>query len=182
MKKLIVGKNSRVINSLNINSIEYDLISHKEITSVEFSHYDEIFLFSWSHKSIKENEEIIKNLPNNKLVFVSSIAVFSLIACSQWNKYPNWKLKLENFVLNNGGKILRLGIIEGDENNHALQYLPITYFEKIKEYIELSPNKKKSITNLYELQHVNINISYFKKIIFLIYLKLCNIFPKYMIF
>ena len=49
--KLIIGKNSRIVKSLNLKKKFFKIISHTELGQVNFKKYTEIYLFSWAKKN-----------------------------------------------------------------------------------------------------------------------------------
>lgn len=110
MKKLIIGKNSRIVIELRDQLKNFDFISHTEIANVNFLQYETVFVFSWSMDSLKENMTLLSMVPFEKLVFISTIAVASHAIRDQWSAYPRWKLSCENYVLDNGGRVIRIGI------------------------------------------------------------------------
>ena len=108
--KLIIGKNSKIVRSVRENLIDFDFISHEEIGETDLNKYKFIFLFSWSHKSKQDNIDLISSIPFEKMVFISTTAVYSFLIRQQWASYPCNKKICEEVVLNNGGSILRIGV------------------------------------------------------------------------
>ena len=102
MKRLVIGSNSALVRGLG--NFDVPSISHCDIPEVDFSNYDEIFLFSWSKRSLHENVELIEAIPGEKLIFVSTIAVFSIGLKQQWNNYPNWKAACETLTKSRGAR------------------------------------------------------------------------------
>ena len=95
MKSLIIGKNSRIIRSIEKQLADFDLVSHTELDQVDLKVYHKIYLFSWSHNSFSENLSVIKKLNLQKVCFISTIAVLSLLRRPQWASYPNHKAQIE---------------------------------------------------------------------------------------
>ena len=156
MNKIIIGKNSNIVSAL---CGEYTSISHLEISDYDLTCYDEIYLFSWSHKSLSDNLSILSVLPLNRVIFVSTVAVFSLAIKKQWNSYPIWKLHCENLVLDGGGKVVRLGSWESSLNNTYDGFYFSTSKSLLSNYIE-SENKCQ-VTNLTFLQSSNFSSNNF---------------------
>lgn len=132
MKSLIIGKNSKIVKSLEpyLKLVDIDYISHEDIESIESAIYSVIFLFSWDFKDIGSNLRMIKCLPIEKIVFISSMAVRSLEIRPQWAAYPNNKKICEDLVISGGGSVLRIGVIE----NSGLKLngmIPVTRFESL---------------------------------------------------
>jgi hypothetical protein len=122
-KKLIIGSNSKIVNEIKESLINFDFVSHTEVSLVDFSNYDFIFLFSWDHKSIFNNKSLIRKIPTDKLIFISTTAVLSLIVRKQWARYPLDKLEAEKLVFSLGGKVIRIGV--WDESLLAKLYGPV---------------------------------------------------------
>ena len=146
MKRIIIGKNSNLVKSIDT---DHDCISHSEVDGYDFSEYHEIFLFSWSFDSIDDNLLLLNKLPIKKVIFVSSISVFSTILRKQWNKYPNWKSIVENYVLSSGGKVVRLGITNQNHIYKLNDSVPYTSVSSINNYI--NQQSKQDVTNLFNI-------------------------------
>ena len=116
MKTLIIGRNSYLVKNLENSLPNCTIISHVDVIGFDFSKFSKILLFSWSKESLEQNIQLILLVPAEKLVFISSVAVYSTEVRSQWAKYPNWKLKCENLVLERGGRIVRLGMFTEPAN------------------------------------------------------------------
>lgn len=155
MKKCIVGKNSEIIQNIAINLIGFDFYSHKDIYDINFKNYSDIYLFSWSHASQEENLKIIEAIPVEKIVFVSSVAVYSNEIKSQWNKYPKMKLEVENKILNGGGKIVRFGICDKNLLSRHEGFVPFTSSKEIINFLNQKTSSK--ITNLFSLEKGSID-------------------------
>jgi hypothetical protein len=125
-KKLIIGKNSTIVSKIAGSLVNFDFVSHRSIEKLDYSEYQRIFLFSWSHESWAQNLSMLQKIDLRKLVFISTTAVFSLHVRKQWNKYPNWKLAAENMVLKNGGSVLRIGVWDENVLSNSVGYIPIT--------------------------------------------------------
>lgn len=150
-KVLIIGANSKIVKKINIPGAV--VVSHRQVDSILFDEFSEIYLFSWSTSSLEENLEIINKLPFSKLIFISSISVFATFIKKQWNNYPNWKLVCEKHVLNQGGRVVRFGICDVDHLHKLNDLIPFTTTNQIESYIVSS--KKNHITNLFDLLPIN---------------------------
>lgn len=135
--KLIVGKNSRLVRLLKIDNSVFDIISHRELTSVDQKKYDQIYLFSWSGESYEDNMIIISLIEPNKLVFVSTSAVYSQFYKPYKSKYPDWKFRAEKFVLSRGSKIVRFGICDEILLNGHGGHVPFTEISCIESFLSL---------------------------------------------
>lgn len=122
--QLIIGKNSRIIKEIRERLINFDFISHDSVCETNFNIYDRIYLFSWNHNG--DNLDLIRFIPANKLVFISSIAVLSTYFGRQYSRYPNEKFAVEKFVLENFGAVIRIGIWDHSEVNKLYGLVPIT--------------------------------------------------------
>jgi hypothetical protein len=179
---LIIGKNSNLILSIKHRLNDFDFISHQEIHSVNLLKYDTIFLFSWSYTHQADNLDLLSKLPLNKLVFISSTSVFSLMVRKQWGAYPNNKFECENIVLSGGGRILRLGVcntnlkysIYGRYQFTSLLMLVnyLTHYENIIKFNQI-------VVNLYCVENGELNKlkTYVGKLLRLLSLH----FPNYLI-
>ena len=146
-KILIIGANSKIVKNINIPNAT--TISHMEIHSYIFDEFSEIYLFSWSSRSLEENLELINKLPFSKLIFISTIAVFATYLKQQWNNYPNWKKVCEKHVLSHGGRVVRFGICDINHVNKLNDLVPFTTSDLIESYIGSS--NKQVVTNLFNL-------------------------------
>lgn len=126
MKKLIIGKNSKIVREIEADLHDFEILSHGELTHENIKPYDIIYLFSWSHKSLQENIDIINLLDLSKTCFISTSAVFSLLVRPQWANYPNHKATVEKMVLDAGGKVLRIGVWGEEEAKKIGGILPLT--------------------------------------------------------
>ena len=97
-KKLIVGKNSYLIKKLNLKFKNIDIVSHTDLDNINFNIYSVIFVFSYS-KKFKENILFLEKIPLNKVVYISTASVLSLIFRKQPFTYPNIKSKVEDYLL-----------------------------------------------------------------------------------
>ena len=150
MKKCIIGKNSNLIQNVINELSEFDLFSHKDILDINFDNYSYVYLFSWSHSLQKENFKLIEIIPSEKLIFISSVAVYANAIRTQWNKYPRMKLEVEKLVLSKGGSIVRLGVCDENLVLKHTGFIPFTSSKSILEFLNLeSPHK---ITNLFSLR------------------------------
>lgn len=130
---LIIGVNSNIIKSIKNELIGFDFASHEDLfkDEIKFHSYNNIFLFSWSHKSLDDNKKIIKILPSNKIVFISTTAVLSILLRKQWNNYPNWKNAIEKLVLKNRGRVIRIGVWDGNVVKNSIGNMPYTSKEDL---------------------------------------------------
>lgn len=135
-KRLIVGKNSKIVNKIKNNLDNVDLISHNQLSNINFDMYEYIYIFSWSHKSLKDNELIIDQIPKNKIIFISSVVVLSNFKRKQWNAYPVNKRKIEKVVLKNNGTVIRFGIFDDKLYKHNSPVVPYTSFDKLENILK----------------------------------------------
>lgn len=150
--KLIIGKNSKIVKDIKDELIGFDVKSHTEIDAINFDEYETVFLFSWSHANQLENIDLISRIPTEKLVFISTTAVFSTIIRNQWAAYPKNKLECENSIIESGGSILRIGVWD----NKLKKSIYGTYQKTTKELLvnELNNwmNNEQRIANVYCLE------------------------------
>jgi hypothetical protein len=149
--KLIIGKHSRVFQSIAGNVTGVTAISHLEIASVNFDVVSEVYLFSWSNRSLDDNISIIHQLPLNKLIFVSTVAVLSLQNNKRCAQYPKWKKAIEDIVIDGGGRVIRLGVCNLEIVKNYYGYIPVTYPEMLVEYICDSSCNKHQVTTLIKI-------------------------------
>jgi hypothetical protein len=153
MKNLIIGKNSKIVNEIYKDLKNIDLISHVDIDSIEFNKYQNIFLFSWSHKNQQENLDIISKLPLEKTVLISTTAVYSYLVRKQWAAYPQSKSECENIVYSAGGGILRIGVWGLDQQNKIYGPYQLTTKKNLAEKINNWQIPEGRICNLYDLAY-----------------------------
>ena len=179
-KKIIIGK-STTISNLLIKEIPYiQQISHSLSYTFDFSSFDEIYFVGWNNKAPMEVLGLLNWVDLKKVIFFSSISVFSIQLRPQWANYPKFKLSAENLVLQGGGKVIRLGrIIDAS--------LPKPYFSKISpvtpifllvEYM-LSNNKER-IKNLFFLSSSNTGLP--DKLSSLALHRISRVFPSQFLF
>ncbi len=136
-KRLIIGRNSRVVRSLSLDSDQFDLISHESVKKTDFSQYVKIFLFSFPKNisEIPEYSKLIDLIPPEKLIFISTIAVSANQKRKQWNYYPKWKALYEREVLSRGSSVLRLGVFMTDGIQGHFGAVPATTPEHLSQAI-----------------------------------------------
>ena len=96
---LIIGKNSNIIKSIADDLQGHHIVSHREIDRINIAKYQHIFVFSWSHTDLNQNLILLEKLDLKKVIFVSTIAVMSLLKRNQWSRYPVDKAICEKKVL-----------------------------------------------------------------------------------
>ena len=144
---LIIGKNSKIVKSLgNIENFSY--ISHEQVDDCQLSKYDKIFIFSHSPKS-EEYINFLNKLPITKVIFISTTAVLANFFRKQPFLYPKTKEIYEKFILENGGKVVRLGIFDDSWVPLGLRY-PKTTTDQLISFIKQENFKK--VENLYDLK------------------------------
>ena len=161
-KRIIVGKNSKIIRLINSKIKNIDLISHKDISKVNFKAYDYIYLFSWSRNYLSENIKLLNKLPKKKVIFVSSVSVLSLQKRMQWNSYPNNKKIVEDLVLKNAGSVIRLGIFDDLKDKHNSPVIPYTSNAKLLSVLNQKLFKNE-IYDCFELYFTKKNLNFFDK-------------------
>jgi hypothetical protein len=112
-KNLIIGKNSKIVKDIK-HSLDdsFVCVSHRELNNIDFDQFGAIFLFSWDFRRADRNEEVVRRLPLNKTIFISSMAVKAFAIRGQWAAYPRVKRRIEDLVLSSQGSVLRLGLYE----------------------------------------------------------------------
>lgn len=179
--KLIIGKNSKIVESIKDSLVDCRFLSHNDLSlELDYSEFSHIIIFSWSHKSLEDNINLYHRFPSNKVVFISTTAVFSLQKRAQWNKYPNWKNEIENMALANGSKVIRIGVWNKSLIAKMPEFLPYTSAQQLIHLINNIENKNKKIFNCFKIYKGGLNgrLSYF-----LLFLnKISDIFPSKFIF
>ena len=80
MKILLVGKNSSLFRSIPKIPKSWFLVGHNELlNNFAVDPYDIVILFSWAKKNVSDNEKIFQLLKLKKVIFISSIAIYSII-------------------------------------------------------------------------------------------------------
>lgn len=159
MKKCIIGKNSKIVGQISGELEGFDFLSHKTFASASLNQYTHIYLFSWSYISQEENFKILKSIPPEKLIFVSSVAVYANAVKRQWNKYPRMKLEAEKKVIEMGGKVVRLGICNKKLLLRHKGKIPYTDLSLIVRFLNLQSPAQ--VTNLFALESGSIKSSSF---------------------
>jgi hypothetical protein len=155
-KSLIIGKNSFIVKSIYYNlSDNFDFCSHLDISIINYEEYEYVFVFSWPSTNHLFFFSILLKIPISKIVFISTTAVLSNNLKKQWNTYPVYKKYFENYVLEKDGKVLRIGILDNNKNNHAFIF-PYTSFKSIILCLNNFNNFNNSnIINLFEIKNAN---------------------------
>ncbi|MDB4832364.1 hypothetical protein OAH48_01315 [Methylophilaceae bacterium] len=148
IKKLIIGKNSSIVKGMFKNLKNFDYISHQDINKTDLQPYKWIFLFSWSKTSINDNKKIIKKIPKKKLVFISTVAMYSLNLRDQWNKYVVNKNEIEKIVEQNKSYIVRLGIFN---NNKHFGVIPYTSLVSVVNLLNNWSGNEDQVIDLYSI-------------------------------
>jgi len=146
----IVGKNSQIVKSVVSNLENFECFSHTEIKTIDITKFQKIFIFSWSHKFQSHNEKLLEQIPISKVVFISSIAVFSFALRKQWNSYPNNKLKIENDILKSGGSVIRIGVWGEKDLSRCFGMVPFTSKVKLILSIKEALYQDNIVINSYE--------------------------------
>lgn len=123
---IIIGKNSKLYQSIAKKLPNVLAISHKEVSQKKLAGASKIIVFSWSHKNQNDNLTLINSLPLDKTVFISTVAVLSLQGKRQWAAYPNWKFEIEQHVVRCGGMVARLGICDPNMVDKMSGPIPVT--------------------------------------------------------
>lgn len=158
---LIVGKNSSIINEIQHLLKNYEFCSHSKISRYKSSDFDNVIIFSWSNENIDDNYKIIEHFKGSNLVFISSTSIFSLMKRKQWNKYPNWKKEIEDYVIKNNGRAIRIGVWDKENIKGTYGYLPYTSNERLTYELNNINEYKGKIIDCFEI--VEGELSLFKK-------------------
>jgi len=145
--RIVVGKNSRIVREISPLLSPHTAISHTEIGATDFSHVDDVFVFSWDHASLKSSLDMLSRIPGEKTVFVSTVAVWSLQVRAQWNLYPNAKAAAEDFVLGRGGRVIRVGITEDRLLEKLRGTVPYTSAAQLAELIDAWDGTQPSVVD-----------------------------------
>lgn len=152
MKKLIIGKNSRIIKEITSRLVDFDIVSHTDIENINFSKYSMVFLFSFCKSNADDNIRMIDRIPTSKLIYISTIATYSTLVRRQYASYPNLKLTLEKYVFSNGGKILRLGVWGNDNNEKISTNYQCTSTHALIEHLNKVDSSHQRIVDLYDIR------------------------------
>jgi hypothetical protein len=138
IKILIVGCNSSIVKKLRLvlGELKYDYVSHSCLKLGALENYRYVFLFSWASGQRETMQLLIDRFPYQKLVFVSTIAVFAFYARNQWNNYPVDKRYFEDYVTERGGAILRLGVVDPEVVSKLAGVVPLTAISDLANTID----------------------------------------------
>lgn len=147
---LIVGKNSSLFKQVaGVLDERFVAVSHLEVWSVDFIKFSRVYVFSWPGRKCSRFERLLVSIPAEKLVFVSTVAVYSVLFRRQWSGYPNLKLLYEDLVLSRGGRVIRYGICNRNVLRSLPGNVPFTSTDDIKLSLDVSPAKQ--ITNFFHV-------------------------------
>lgn len=157
--KLLIGKNSSIVKNIREKLIDFEFVSHKDIKKLNFKKYEYIYVFSWSRKSLDDNLKVLKNLPIEKVVFISTLAIYSINIRKQWNSYPKHKLLAEKYVAENNGKILRIGITEDHIRQFSAYDIPVTAYDDIADFLnsDCKNSFENNIKDLFKIKEAKSN-------------------------
>ena len=132
MKILLVGKNSSLFRSIPKIPKSWFLVGHNELlNNFAVDPYDIVILFSWAKKNVSDNEKIFQLLKLKKVIFISSIAIYSIIVRNQWNKYPLEKSIFEKKYYEQGASIIRVGFT----TKHSSGIIPYSDLNQLRNDI-----------------------------------------------
>jgi hypothetical protein len=151
-KRLVIGKNAQLVRQIERQLLGCTIISHNELGILDFAAFDAIFVFSWDRTGVRGNEDMLATLPPEKVVFVSTTAVLARQRRRQWNRYPNDKHHIEQHVLKNGGRVLRIGITESTHAAYLTGWFPYTSVEMISDAILNWHAITGNVINLFQLR------------------------------
>ena len=151
MRRCIIGANSSLVKSVRTKLPDWSYYSHAEISDIDFNSYELVFVFSWSFLNQGDNLRLLKRIPAKKIVFISTVAVFSIHLRPQWAKYPKWKFEAEKLVLAAGGKVVRFGICDKRLLEGHFGYVPFTSVDSIVDFLNTEIFHLGKITNLFSL-------------------------------
>ena len=164
MKILLVGKNSSLFCKIPNIPKSWFLVGHKELLngfSVDL--YDVVILFSWAKKNIGDNEKIFQLLKFKKVIFISSVAIYSIIVRNQWNKYPLEKSIFEKKYYKNGASIIRVGFT----NKYSSGIIPYSNLNQLRDDIIFClKNPRPKIIESYKLINGIVNKSKLSKFLY----------------
>lgn len=126
LRLLVVGKNSSIVKSIERELVGFEVVSHKDLDTLDLDVYEKIFIFSWSKTSLEENLTLLSRFKLNRVVFISTISILACALRSQWAYYPNAKVTCENHVLAGGGQVIRVGIWDDNFLEHLPGLVPVT--------------------------------------------------------
>lgn len=155
MKKpcIIIGRNSSLVKAvLPLLTCPYELASHNDLDSIDWQNYNEVFIFSWPKKDFDLYLEKIKCIPVNKIIFISTTAVLALQRRPQWSAYPREKKRFEQYVLSNGGRVIRIGVTDERHSELLVGAFPYTSLLKIGQCINTINSNIDQIINAFDLQ------------------------------
>jgi hypothetical protein len=158
---LIIGKNSLIVKKISKKLINFEFISHRDIKKYDLNKYNFIFLFSWPKNVDKGFRDLLELIPKKKLIFISSIAVFSCFLRPQPYKYPNQKLLIENYVLKNNGSVLRLGIFHKSWSSFNSNVMPYTSYDSLIKLLNSWSMSNSKVINLFDLNENDVTNSIF---------------------
>ena len=110
----------------------FEYISHADISYINFEDYEYVFLFSWVN-DVSEMQRFIQQIPPEKLVFISTMAVYAELIANQYSKYPKLKSDVELFVLSKGSSVMRLGIFDEKIGSYIATAYPYTSYKMVAD-------------------------------------------------
>jgi len=115
-KRLVVGKNSKVVADLKLDREEYICVSHTDVNEFKVrGFFEDAIVFSYS-KSLQENIKLLNNISRytDNIIYISTTStVYS--SAGMLYQYPTVKLVTENYLRNTkifkNVLIIKLGIV-----------------------------------------------------------------------
>lgn len=176
-KRLVVGKNSKVVSALNLDRDKYICVSHKDINEFKVrGFYKDVIVFSYA-KSLNENIKFLSNLARytDNIIYISTTST-SYSSAGMLYQYPTVKLATENYLQNSGifknVLVIKLGIVI---SNGAIWKKPgsyqITRIDLLQSVLEKT--QQTGVIECWEKTETNFD-NWLEKLMFIIYKKIQN--------
>ncbi len=179
-RKIIIGINSRIVKTIQLNLLGFDFISHKEIMTIDFLDYDWVFLFSWDPQYLENNLLMVSKIPAEKLVYISTTAILSLAIRKQWNNYPNNKFQVEQNIIARGARILRIGIWDESVLKHSVGSVPFTKRDQLIDQLNNYNKQVQQVCTVVQIKRGDITGT--KKLLTLTLYRFSTILPSIFFF
>lgn len=177
---LIIGKNSSIVQDIKDELNNFLFCSHTEINKFDPQSFDNVVVFSWSHTNITDNYKIIKYFSQTNIIFISSTAVLALNKRKQWNRYPNWKKEIEDYIFKINGRVIRIGVWNKENIKGIYGYLPYTSRDRLINELNKINIDKKTVVDCFEIAEGELSL--LKKYLSISLNNLATLLPSLFIF
>jgi hypothetical protein len=150
---LLLGRNSSLVRAiLPLLKQPFELASHADLNSIDWSRYAEVFVFSWPKRDFDQFLQQLDFIPTKQLIFISTTAVLALQRRHQWASYPREKHRFEQHILARGGRVMRIGVTTESHAERLVGAFPFTSTVKLAHSIDTIRENFDPVIHAFEIR------------------------------